>query len=124
LQTDQTYQGVPLASLRTLAVLKCNAVANRRAKKDFVDLFALSQAGWSIEQMLEAVQEYAPKLQSAHVLQSLAYFDDAEHDPMPIMNVPVQWPDIKRYWQNAVVTYLKNHTAAPRDPASDPNNPG
>lgn len=113
LQTDHTCHGVPPPALRTWAVLKCHAAANRGSKHDCFALYAMSQVGWSLEQMLKTVQAYTQKLQTAHVLQSLADFHAGEHGLMPIIGVPVQRPDTKHYLQNAVVSYRKNHTARP-----------
>ncbi|MCY0899175.1 MAG: nucleotidyl transferase AbiEii/AbiGii toxin family protein [Firmicutes bacterium] len=79
-----TFQNIPLASQTTLAVLKCNAIANRGARKDFIDLYALFQSGWSLTDILDAAAVQAPQLNRAQLLRSLVYFDDAEHEPEPL----------------------------------------
>jgi hypothetical protein len=30
-----------------------------------------------------------------HLLKSITYFEDAEHEPMPVMLVPVSWEEVK-----------------------------
>lgn len=64
LDPGPTFEDIPLASLTTLAVLKCNAIANRGARKDFIDLYALWQTGWSLTDIMDAVADQAPPPQS------------------------------------------------------------
>jgi hypothetical protein len=83
-----------VASLDDLAAMKLVAIAQRGAKKDFVDVYALG-----IRQTLgEALAAYRAKYSVddvARVLYSLTYFDDAELDPMPLMLWKVGWEEIK-----------------------------
>jgi predicted nucleotidyltransferase component of viral defense system len=48
LDPGETFDGIPVASLPTLAALKCSAVANRGSRKDFVDLYALLKPLWTM----------------------------------------------------------------------------
>ncbi|POB11688.1 nucleotidyl transferase AbiEii/AbiGii toxin family protein [Sulfobacillus sp. hq2] len=114
LDSGPTFQDISLASLRTLVVLKCNAIANRGARKDFIDLYALFQTGWSLSNVLEAVATQAPHLNRAHLLRSLTYFDDAEIQPEPLLLTPWTWPEIRRTIEHHVYTYLR-HTLPPPD---------
>lgn len=93
-------------SLETLAVLKCNAIANRGARKDFIDLYAFLQTGWDLNQILEAAKRQAPSLNVAHLLRSMLYFDDAEFDPKPKLYRPWQWSQIKETIEQIVHRYL------------------
>ena len=36
--------------------------------------------------------------QSYHIVKSLAYFEDAENEPDPIMLVPYSWSEIKEFF--------------------------
>lgn len=98
--------GCRLASLEDLVCMKLSAVAQRGARKDFYDLAALSDAGYTLRSMLEM---YRLKYQTddvGHVLASLVYFDDAEHEPDPYLLRPVAWEDVKlrfRGWVKAFV---------------------
>lgn len=88
--------GVRIAGRADLAAMKLLAVAQRGAKKDFVDIYAVAQQKKSLQQM---VQSYRQKYQTgdiAHLLCSLAYFDDAERERMPRMLWDVRWRDVKK----------------------------
>ena len=37
-----------------------------------------------------------------HLLKSLKYFEDAESDPMPPMLVPLEWAEVKRFFEEKV----------------------
>ncbi|MHB1956840.1 MAG: hypothetical protein ACYCOU_24220, partial [Sulfobacillus sp.] len=105
-------------SLTTLATLKCNALANRGARKDFLDLYAFLQEGWSLDVLLNAAQQYAPQLNRAHMLRSFTYFTDAEEDPMPRLYRPWAWDEVKRTITHVVQTYMSMHL-----PPSSPHGP-
>lgn len=38
-----------------------------------------------------------------HIRQGLAYFDDAENQPMPKMLWPVTWPQVKKHIRKCVL---------------------
>jgi len=108
-----TFQGIPLASQATLAVLKCNAIASRGARKDFIDLYALLQSGWSLTNILDATLEQAPQLNRTHLLRSLAYFNDAEQEPDPRLFRPWTWPEIRHTLERQVQAYLRRTLPPP-----------
>ncbi|MCY0879724.1 MAG: nucleotidyl transferase AbiEii/AbiGii toxin family protein [Firmicutes bacterium] len=117
IDSGPTFQEIPLASQATLAVLKCNAIANRGARKDFIDLYALLQSGWSLADILEAVAAQAPQLNRAHLLRSLVYFDDAEQEPDPRLFRPWSWPEMRHTIEQHVYAYLRR-TLPPSDPCA------
>ncbi|MBI3693392.1 MAG: hypothetical protein HY238_00930 [Acidobacteria bacterium] len=41
-----------------------------------------------------------------HVLKSLAYFEEAEKDPMPDMLAAVSWEDVKRFFSREAARLL------------------
>jgi hypothetical protein len=75
--------------------LKCNAIATRGARKDFVDIFALAQTPGGLQHVVHTATELAPHMNRVHLLRSLGYFVDAEHTPMPIMQEPWDWGTIR-----------------------------
>ena len=86
--------GVRLASKRDIAAMKISAIINRGTKKDFIDLYYLLKE-FSLQQIL---QLYMTKYQDGSefiALKSLAYFEDAEADPMPYMFEEISWEEIK-----------------------------
>lgn len=87
--------GIRIAARADLAAMKLAAVAQRGAKKDFVDIYALGQRGNSLRQMMRWYQEKYTIRNVAHLLRSLAYFDDADPERLPRMFWKVNWRTIK-----------------------------
>lgn len=97
--------GVRIAARPDLAAMKLAAVAQRGAKKDFVDVYALARQFRSLGPMLRWYQEKHALQDIAHALFALAYFDDADRERMPPMVWRVTWPEMKeaiRGWLHGV----------------------
>ena len=89
-------QGLRLASVSDIAAMKITAIIGRGTKKDFIDI-ALLLHHFSLDEILHF---YAAKYNDSSVfmaMKSLAYFDDAEADPMPDMFVNQSWQQVKAY---------------------------
>ena len=89
-------QGLRLASVSDIAAMKITAIIGRGTKKDFIDIAFLLHH-FSLEEILHF---YAAKYHDSSVfmaMKSLAYFDDAEADPMPDMFVNQSWQQVKAY---------------------------
>jgi len=84
-----------LASLEDLACMKLSAIAQRGARKDFCDIYALGTKQFEFKDMLELYQRKFKVQDISHVLYGLAYFDDAESERMPRMVWDVKWREIK-----------------------------
>lgn len=87
--------GSRIAARADLAAMKLAAVAQRGAKKDFVDVYALGSRSCSLRQMLRWYQAKYSVEDLAHVLYSLAYFDDADRERMPRLLWDVNWRTMK-----------------------------
>jgi hypothetical protein len=85
-----------LAALEDLACMKLSAIAQRGARKDFCDLYALGTMSFSLQQMLRFYQKKFGIRDIGSVLYGLVYFDDAENERMPRMLWNVNWRDIKK----------------------------
>ena len=103
------------SSVPEWAAHTCHAIANRGARKDFIDLYALLQSGWSLTDILDAVAVQAPPLNRAHLLRSLVDFTDAEHEPDPRLLRPWSWLEIRQTIERQVYAYLR-HTLPPPGP--------
>jgi predicted nucleotidyltransferase component of viral defense system len=94
--TESPDMNFRLASLDDLACMKLSALAQRGARKDFCDIYALGIKHRPLNEMLALyckkfkVQDFSP------VLLGLAYFDDAEKERMPAMLWDVDWGTIKK----------------------------
>ena len=89
-------QGLRLASVSDIAAMKITAIIGMGTKKDFIDIAFLLHH-FSLEEILHF---YAAKYNDSSVfmaMKSLAYFDDAETDPMPDMFVNQSWQQVKAY---------------------------
>ena len=100
LGSDADADGVPLASLLDLGLMKLDAVATRAARKDFADLYVLSQT-IPLRQILDA----APRKYSgyrdfeARVVRYLTYFERADlEEPVPLVQ-GTPWEEIKAYFR-------------------------
>lgn len=85
-----------LASLEDLACMKLSAVAQRGARKDFCDIYALGTKHIPLKNMLNLYSKKFNIQDLSHILYGLAYFDDAESERMPRMLWNVKWAEIKR----------------------------
>jgi hypothetical protein len=81
--------------------MKLSAIADRGAKKDFVDLYFLGEH-LALERMLDLYKEKFGVGDVAHLVMALAYFDDAERQRMPSMIRKVPWKAIKAEVQRRV----------------------
>jgi predicted nucleotidyltransferase component of viral defense system len=85
-----------LAALEDLACRKLSAIAQRGARKDFCDVYALGKTSFSLQEMLSLYQHKFGIRDIGSVLYGLVYFDDAENERMPRMLWKVTWRDIKK----------------------------
>jgi hypothetical protein len=102
-EPPQLFEGVNIASLKDLMAMKVSAISQRGAKRDFIDLyFIMKKFEISItDVMLHYFEKYKDfKPNPIHALKSLTYFDDAEKEIMPDMKIPVQWHEIKGFFEN------------------------
>jgi hypothetical protein len=94
-----TFLEAQIADPRDIACMKLSAIAGRGTKRDFIDLYAVSQR-YRLAQVMDWFRtKYAAANYSVvHVVKSLTYFEDAEKDPAPRMLVPVSWEEVKRFF--------------------------
>jgi len=97
---------VALASFRDLGAMKLLAVAQRGARKDFVDVHELLRQGATLSAMLD---DFRAKFQTdpISVLRGLAYFDDAELEPMPEMLTADTWRNVRDGIMDALRSVLR-----------------
>lgn len=103
------WEGMKLAHTDDLAAEKLKAIAQRGSKKDFFDLYALSKMGYEIETICQLFWKRFSNYgaNAYHVIKSLIFFEDAEHEPDPI----VRWPDPDFTWRE-IKAYFVHHLDA------------
>ena len=99
---ERTADGIAVASLLDLAAMKLGALSRRGLRRDFWDLAEIvRRGGVSLEEACRAYRERygVAEADLYHVLRSLAWFEDAERDPMyPAGLTEAGWRDIQAFF--------------------------
>jgi predicted nucleotidyltransferase component of viral defense system len=92
--------GFEVADVPDIAAMKLAAIAGRGSRKDFVDVYFISQQCLPLREVFQLLPVKFPAHQYDlyHILRSLTYFADAEAEPIPRMLKPVAWEEIKRFF--------------------------
>lgn len=98
-----------IADLLDLALMKIMAIADRGVRRDFVDLYVLSQRFMPLKELLDNLPEkYGQwKYNLAHILRSLGYFTDAEEENMPQMSESLDWKTVKTFFHKESERLIK-----------------
>jgi hypothetical protein len=91
--------------------MKIAAVMDRGYKKDFIDLFFLSQKGIGLEKCFEVYDKKYKALKNNlySIIISLSYFDDAENSAMPVMLTKISWSGIRKFFEQEAVRLGKKY---------------
>jgi hypothetical protein len=103
------YRGIHLADLRDIAAMKVDAIATRGIRRDFIDLYSISQARNLPLILLLGFYEKKYKADSnmlAHALNGLTYFHDAETPekqdrPLELLQ-SIDWEEVKEFFRREV----------------------
>jgi len=102
----KTFNNVKLAGLKDIAAMKLEAIAGRGSKKDFIDLCFLLKEFKLVDIFRFHAEKYGTGLSNQyHHLKSLAYFSDAESEPMPEMIILLKWEDARKKIISVVKEY-------------------
>ena len=93
--------GITLAGIKDIAAMKVAAIIGRGTKKDFIDMNRLLQI-FSLKEILDMYMQKYPDGSLFIALKSLAYFEDAEADPMPFMFNETDWGVVKANIREAI----------------------
>ncbi len=99
--TTEDLQGLYLASIKDIAIMKLIAISQRGTKKDFFDLyFICNNFDITIKDILDLLDKKYDKnkINYLHIIQSLAYFEDAEDENLPKVFIDYNWETIKNYY--------------------------
>ncbi|MBI3913150.1 MAG: nucleotidyl transferase AbiEii/AbiGii toxin family protein [Chloroflexi bacterium] len=99
---------VQLASVLDIGLMKMAAIIGRGRKRDFVDLYFITR-DIPLADLFERSAEKFPNVRdfSIQAARALVYFADAEADKMPRMFQPVQWNQVKKYFEREVAKISK-----------------
>ncbi len=113
LESTVDYDGIPIASPTDIGVMKLAAINSRGTRRDFVDLYCLRDIA-SLERLFQLAEtKYADRPSILDItVRALAYFADAEQQPMPHMLwTNVKWNDVVKYCESGakwLTHYLRN----------------
>ena len=96
LRAPVVFKGFRFLSIPDLAAMKINAVVNRGSKKDFIDLLLLHENGFPLEKSLDFFSEKYGDAGRFLAVRSLAWFEDAESEPDPLILNGWIWDDVRR----------------------------
>ncbi len=103
----RVFLDLDVADPRDIACMKISAIASRGTKRDFIDLYKVSEH-YELAQLLEWFKKKYTQANysTVHVLKSLTYFEEAEQDPMPDMLVNLTWQQVMQFFLNGVPPLL------------------
>lgn len=107
--TTTVLNTIQVASLADIAAMKIAAIADRGTKRDFIDLYFMAKS-FPTDKFLEFYDQKYENLSAnrPHILRSLTYFEDAEADPIPEMIKPVDWSEVKNFFEGQVKKIAKD----------------
>ena len=89
---------IQVASIDEIGAMKLAAILSRGTRKDYIDLYFILHHT-SLVHLFEVAAIKYPHNSAffTFAVRALAYFDDAESDPMPRMIKQVKWEQVKVY---------------------------
>lgn len=109
-QRPLLVEGVPVATVAEIGAMKLAAIVGRGTRKDLVDLYYIFQHV-PIEDLFEvAATKYARvRTFAISATRALAYFEDAEALPMPVMIDHTPWATMKRFLEHQAMVAGRKH---------------
>jgi hypothetical protein len=104
------FAGIKIAAIEDLIAMKIEAISQRGKKRDFIDLFAMMKN--SAMTLSDVMSLYRKKykgfnINEIHVLKSFIFFADAEKDQMPELKLPIQWTEVKSFFNSQKIYISK-----------------
>lgn len=111
-QQPLLLEGVPLATVPEIGAMKLAAIIDRGARKDMVDLYYLLQVV-SLETVFEVAAVKYARVRSFPVsaIRALAYFADAEAQPMPHVLDRTPWTKMRKFLEHQAMEAGRKHLA-------------
>lgn len=108
IERTAALQGVPISGLIDIAAMKVLAIAQRGAKRDFVDLYFILQDIPFPKIAASMHKRFGQERVNPVALgKALVYFSDAEADPEPeYLGKKKEWKRIKKYFADHVQQFV------------------
>ena len=99
LEPAATVENVPLASLLDTGLMKLDAVIGRGSRKDFIDLYVITQQ-IPLPNLLRAGERKYQQVRDFPLmaLEGLLQFDNADRDSQPEMLTDLTWENVRRFF--------------------------
>jgi predicted nucleotidyltransferase component of viral defense system len=90
---------IKLASIEDIALMKLDAILSRAARKDFYDLYFISQS-IPLRKILDKAPQKYPSVRDFEVqsVKRLVYFENAETETDPTLLVETDWEAVREYF--------------------------
>ncbi len=97
------WDGLAVADVPDIALMKISAIIGRGTRRDFLDLFAILPM-LPLRECFQLARRKFPDNPdfAAQASYALTYFEDAEKQPMPRLIKPVDWAEIRGYFEREV----------------------
>jgi len=100
------FYDIKIASREDLMAMKIDAIATRGKKRDFIDLYFLSQKN-SLQKAFNCYKKKYKGVNLFHALKALNFFEDAEEEEGKLyMLVDYDWTEVKKYFLEKVPKIL------------------
>lgn len=92
-------EGIQLASIEDIALMKLDAMLSRAARKDFYDLYFICK-NIPLKQLFRKADQKYPSVRDfeTQATKRLVYFENAEDESEPSLLENVSWKTIKEYF--------------------------
>ena len=99
LDLTESVEGVALAGLVDIGLMKLDALIGRGSRKDFYDLYAIAQEMPLVELLARGVLKYAyARDYELMAVESMVLFENADRDVQPDLLIEVPWEKVKEYF--------------------------
>jgi len=109
-QKPWILDGVPVATIEEIGAMKLAAIIDRGSRKDMVDLYFLLQHV-PLEKLFEVAAIKYARVRSFTIsaTRAMAYFEDAESQPMPRMLDGTPWEKMRRFLEKQAMDIGRQH---------------
>jgi hypothetical protein len=116
----KNYKGLAVASILDVAAMKLIAIAQRSARRDFVDLYVILRRMSFSAVAARAVQRYGAGLVEPVVIgKGLTWFEDADGEPDPqYLGQPLLWVEVKAFFASSFRQFVLDLDSALASTAS------
>ena len=103
------YGAIKMLKPMDIAVMKIIAISQRGKKRDFFDLYWCVKNVDSLENIIKKLPIQYPSVghNYRHIVESLAYFEDAEGDPKPEIYFRADWKEVKEFFKREATFIVK-----------------